>query len=109
NRPGSPAAANNKKAAPTSPRGCRGRIAPWGGGRRTDSLALRDGARVLAQEVERSRLLGRKLRRDGQGFPGRRLRYFGQELDIAVALEPGSRRDETSHDDVLLEPPPVID
>src|SRR5215831_5346344 len=69
-------------------------------------LAFGDRIRILAQEVKSRRFFRRKL-----GLFRHRLLLgdFGEELDVAVALETGARRNETAHDDIFLQATQVID
>src|SRR2546427_1515629 len=65
--------------------------------RSVKGLAFRDGVGILTQEVQRGGFLRRQF--GGHSlFCRLRRRNLNQELDIAIALEAGARRNEPSHD-----------
>ena len=64
---------------------------------------LRQRVCILAQEVERGRFFRRELRGRQDLLGRRRWGHFGEELDVAVALQAGARRDQAAQDDVFLE------
>src|SRR6267154_3146391 len=74
-------------------------------------LAFRSGVGfgILLQEVERSSFFGGEFGGLGNFHDRSRRRHFRQQLNAAVVLEPGSRRNEAAHDDVFLQASQVID
>src|SRR5579864_4518662 len=69
---------------------------------------FRERIRILAQEVERGRFFRGEFGR-GQNLLGRRRRrHFGEELDVAIALQAGAGGDQAAHDDVFLEAAQVV-
>src|ERR1700680_2340149 len=74
---------------------------------RARALALGNGVGIFAQEIERRSLLGCEFGSRDLDF-GRRWRNLDQKVDVPVALETGSRRDQAAHDDVFLEAAQVV-
>jgi hypothetical protein len=70
--------------------------------------AFHQGIGILAQEIQRGGFLRRQLGCRHDWLRNRHRRNFGQQLDVAVPLESGSRRDQAAHDNVFLEAAQVI-
>src|SRR5271168_4125711 len=91
--------------------GTPGFVSEGGKTRHGNGLAFGSGVGfgVLLEKVESRGFFRRKLGGFRNFFHGRGRGHFRQQLNAAVVLETGSRRDEAAHDDVFLEAAEIID